>query len=429
MITLHTSDVAPFLSAEELNQAKEASKVSLKKVQSKTGKGAEWLGWRTILAEPNDALIEEIDTLATEIRSKADILIVVGIGGSYLGAKAVIDSLIDSRPKQKVEILYAGHHISGTYLSRLVDYISQPKADGSKKSVYVNVISKSGTTIEPALAFRVLRNWLNSTYGEADAKTRISCTTSPNGGALNKIIDANGYKKFVIPDDVGGRFSVFTPVGLIPIAVAGIDVRTFYYGAIAEFKSNEQAAEKLIEYTATRFALYKKGYKIDVIATFEPELTGIGGWLQQLLGESEGKGHHGLYPAVHGYSTDLHSLGQMVQDGERNLIETFITVKKAAKTMLVPRDEADFDGLNFVAGKTFHEINKMAYLGTKEAHSEGGVPIMTIEIESISAEIIGRLLYFFELACAVYVYNLDVNPFDQPGVEGYKKAMYRLLGK
>lgn len=429
MITLQTQDTKAFLNAQDYAKALEKSDHSLSLLKSKKGKGSEWLGWRDILAQPNDALLEEIDALATDIREKADILIVVGIGGSYLGAKAVIDSLIDQRPKQKVEIIYAGHQISGTYLKRLLGYLSKPKSDGSTKSVFLNVISKSGTTIEPALAFRVLRNWMNSTYGVEETKGRISCTTGPNGGALNKIIEANGYKKFVIPDNVGGRFSVFTPVGLIPIAVSGVDIRAFFYGAVSEFKNNELDAKTVLEYVATRYSLYKSGFKIDIIASFEPELSGIGGWLQQLLGESEGKSHNGLYPAVHSYTTDLHSLGQMVQDGERNLFETFITVKKAFTDLVVPKDDADFDGLNFVAGKTFHEINQMAFLGTKEAHIEGGVPVLNLQIERINEESIGRLLYFFELACAIYVYNLEINPFDQPGVEGYKKAMYRLLGK
>jgi glucose-6-phosphate isomerase len=275
----------------------------------------------------------------------------------------------------------------------------------------------------------VLRNWLISTYGEEDSKQRISCTTSAKGGALNKIIEANNYKKFVIPDDVGGRFSVLTPVGLLPIAVAGIDIKSMYYGAVSAFQMFEKNPAKVLNYASIRYALYKKGYKVDVIASFEPELSSIGGWLQQLLGESEGKNHHGLYPAVHSYSTDLHSLGQMIQDGERFFMETFITIKNPSVNMTVPSDYDDFEGLNFVAGKTFHEINTMAFLGTKESHVQGGVPVLNLELNKIDAETIGELLYFFELACGIYVYNLDVNPFDQPGVEGYKKAMYRLLGK
>jgi glucose-6-phosphate isomerase len=429
MITVKTQEAQSFLDSELLSKAVETSKKSLYAIQTKSGKGAEWLGWQDILAQPDDALLTEIDELATRIRKDADVFVVVGIGGSYLGAKAVIDALVDSRGSKKVEIVYAGHHMSGTYLTRLIDYLSAPKADGSKKSVYMNVISKSGTTIEPALAFRFLRDWFNKTYGANEANKRISCTTSPQGGALNKIIEANGYQKFVIPDSVGGRFSVLTPVGLLPIAVAGIDVKSLFYGAVSAAKMITDNSDQIIDYTATRFALYQSGYKVDIIASFEPELHGIGGWLQQLLGESEGKEHKGLYPAVHGYSTDLHSLGQMVQDGERNLFETFLTVKTPAKQLVVKEDSDNYDGLNFVAGKTMHEINTMGFLGTKEAHISGGVPVIEMQLERISAEEIGALLYFFELSCGVYVYNLDINPFDQPGVEAYKKAMYRLLGK
>lgn len=429
MITVKTQEAKSFISSELLNEAVEASKKSLKALQSKSGKGSEWLGWQDILAEPDDALLSEIDELAGKIRKDADVFVVVGIGGSYLGAKAVIDALIDSRGSKKVEIVYAGHHMSGTYLSRLLDYLSSPKADSTRKSVYMNVISKSGTTIEPALAFRFLRDWFNKTYGETEAQKRILCTTSPLGGALNKIIEANNYQKFAIPVSVGGRFSVLTPVGLLPIAVAGIDIKTLFYGAVSAANFFKENAEPVIDYTATRFALYQSGYKIDIIASFEPELLGIGGWLQQLFGESEGKENKGLYPAVHGYSTDLHSLGQMVQDGERNLFETFLTVKTPAKQLIIPLDADNYDGLNFVAGKTMHEINTMGFLGTKEAHLSGGVPVIQIELDRITPEEIGALLYFFELSCGVYVYNLDVNPFDQPGVEAYKKALYRLLGK
>ena len=429
MISLNLQEALSYLNSDEVSESQLLSADSFNKLKQKNGKGSEWLGWRSILETPNDALLENIERLAHRIRQEADVFIVCGIGGSYLGAKAVIDALIDQRTGKKVEIRYAGHNMSGTYQTRLINYISQPKADGTKKSVFLNVISKSGTTIEPALSFRVLRNWMISAYGEEDTKQRISCTTSSSGGALNKVIEANNYKKFIIPDDVGGRFSVLTPVGLLPIAVAGIDIKSLYYGAVSAFQAFEKNPAKVLNYASIRYALYKKGFKIDIIASFEPELSGIGGWLQQLLGESEGKSKKGLYPAVHSYSTDLHSLGQMVQDGERTMIETFLTVKNPSVNLTVPSDYDDFEGLNFVAGKTFHEINTMAFLGTKEAHVEGGVPILAIELNKIDAETIGELLYFFELACAIYVYNLDSNPFDQPGVEGYKKAMYRLLGK
>lgn len=429
MIKFNFEDAIQFVESSVFQDAISLSKQSFKALQSKTGKGSEWLGWRDLLAEPNDALLDSIERYASQIRQKADVFIVCGIGGSYLGAKAVIDALVDQRSGNKVKIVYVGHQMSGTYLNRLLNYLSQPKPDGQTKSVYLNVISKSGTTIEPALAFRVIRNWMKETYGDDQTKSRISCTTSPSGGALNKIIDAEHYRKFIIPDSVGGRFSVLTPVGLLPIAVAGIDIKSLFYGAVGAYQSYETNPETVIHYTSIRYSLYKSNFKIDVISSFEPELSGMGGWLQQLLGESEGKEKYGLYPAVHSYSTDLHSLGQMVQDGERTLFETFLTVKNPSNQLSIPTDFNDFEGLNFIAGKTFHEINTKAFLGTKEAHIQGGVPVIQVVLDKLSPQGIGELIYFFEVACAVYVYNLGLNPFDQPGVEAYKKAMYRLLGK
>lgn len=427
MIKIDTSEAQKFITANQ-EETIALSKESFDKVINGTGKGSEWLGWRTILTKPNDALLEDIDDLASNIRETADIFIVCGIGGSYLGAKAMIDALF-AHQQNKVEVLYIGHHMSGSYLKNIVDYISKPKEDGSSKSIYLNVISKSGTTLEPGIAFRVLRNWMNETYGKENANSRIICTTSPEGGALNKIIKANNYKKFEIPNDVGGRFSVLTPVGLLPLAVAGVDVKSLFYGAVSLMEAMNENQSDLIDYVSTRYGLYKSDYKIDIIASFEPELLSIGGWLQQLYGESEGKQHNGLYPTVHGYSTDLHSLGQMVQDGERNLFETFLTVATHNSDITVPGDDDNFDELNYVAGKSFNEINQKAFLGTKEAHIDGGVPVITIELDQINSTTLGELIYFFEMACAVYVYNLDVNPFDQPGVEAYKKAMFRLLGK
>lgn len=428
MIKLDTSSAVTFLSKNEIGAAKECSSKSLTSVIEKSGAGPEWIGWRDILQNPNDALISEISTISDEIRRDADVFIVCGIGGSYLGAKAVIDALGSFFPGKGPEILYAGHHMSARYLEELVEYLGQKKSDGSAKSVYLNVISKSGTTTETAIAFRVLRDWMNATYG-ADTKKRIFCTTSADGGALNKVIKANGYKKFILPDDVGGRFSVLTPVGLLPIAVAGFDIRSLFYGAVAEFKNIETSPETLLEYVATRTALYKKGFAVDIIASFDPELKSFGGWMQQLMGESEGKNHKGLYPAVHAYSTDLHSLGQMVQDGQRNMLETFLVVDKPASDLKLPFDNDDYDGLNYIAGKSIHEINTKAYLGTRSAHHDGGVPVISIHIDDVTEETVGALLYFFEIATAVYVYNLEENPFDQPGVEDYKKAMFKLLGK
>jgi len=428
MIKVDTSLARTNLSEAEIQDAISSSLASFQGVKSKTGKGHEWLGWRDLVSNPNDALLGEISGLADLIRRQADVFIVCGIGGSYLGAKAVIDALAPIFNPPGPEIIYAGHHMSARYLNELVAYLRKKKNDGSSKQIYLNVISKSGTTTETAVAFRVLRDMMEEMYGEETAN-HIICTTSAHGGALNKIITAKGYKKFVLPDDIGGRFSVLTPVGLIPIAVAGLDIRALFYGAVSEYRSLESEGDRLIEYTALRYALYKKGYAIDLIASFEPELNSLGGWMQQLLGESEGKNHKGLYPAVHSYSTDLHSLGQMVQDGQRNMIETFIVVDGDDNRLAMPGDKEDYDGLNYLTGKTLHDINNKARLGTLQAHADGGVPIINIHIPMISEESVGALIYFFEIATAVYVYNLGENPFDQPGVEDYKKAMFKLLGK
>lgn len=420
--TLDLSQAAPFLDAGDLENAANRIHNAFADVKAGTGKGSEWLGWRRILAEPDDALLNRIDSIAAEIRNDADVFIVCGIGGSYLGARAVIEALGPFFGWNGPEIVYAGHHMSGRYLNELVRHLEG-------KRVWLNVISKSGTTMETALAFRVLRQWMNRTYGEKTAAKRIITTTSASGGALNRVIEANGYRKFVLPDDVGGRFSVLTPVGLLPIAVAGIDVRELFYGGVAAYREAENGGGDVFAYAAARLALYGHGRKIDVLATFEPNLNAFGGWMQQLFGESEGKDGKGLYPAVHGYSTDLHSLGQMVQDGERNLIETFLAVDEDRDALVLSAEATDFDGLNYLAGRTMHAVNAIALQGTREAHVAGGVPVMTIRVNRLDAATMGGLIYFFELATALYGYALGVNPFDQPGVEDYKKAMYRLLGK
>jgi len=401
---------------------------ALTQLKEKTGPGSEWLGWRDMLADPNDAELEQISELGSEIRSKADVFIVCGIGGSYLGAKAVIDALSDHFDPDGPEILYAGHHMGGKYLEQLISYLQKPKADGTQKNIYLNVISKSGSTLETALSFRMIRELLEDMY-EDKASEHIICTTGKEGGLLNGMIDTKGYRKFIVPDDVGGRFSVLTPVGLIPIAVAGIDIRTLFYGAVTAYNQYEENAEDLLEYAALRNAIHDSGKTIDVFATFEPELSSIGGWIQQLLGESEGKEGKGIFPTVATFSTDLHSLGQFIQQGQRSLMETFIIVEKPFSNLKVNNLEGDDDQLNYLSGKSFHEINSKARKGTVEAHSEGDVPIVRIYMDALNAENIGQLIYFFELLTGIFVYSLKVNPFNQPGVEDYKKAMYRLLGK
>jgi len=428
MIKLDTNAAQSFVTETDLRSALQLSQNSLQDVLKKTGKGPEWTGWIDLMKSPNDALLSELSELAESIRRDADVFIVCGIGGSYLGAKAVIDALGAFFSGKLPEIVYAGHHMSARYLNELVAYLSAPNKDGKTKSVYLNVISKSGTTTETALAFRILRDWMKETYG-VGANKRIICTTSASGGALNKIIDAEGYKKYVLPDNIGGRFSVLTPVGLLPVAVAGFDIRALYYGAVSEYERILRAPQTLVDYASLRYALYSAGYRVDVIASFEPELRSFGGWMQQLMGESEGKNHKGLYPAVHAYSTDLHSLGQMVQDGERNIIETFLVVEQPVSDAVLPADADNYDGLNYLSGRSIHDINTKAYLGTSQAHHDGGVPVLSIKVPKITEESLGALIFFFELATAVYVYNLGENPFDQPGVEDYKKAMFKLLGK
>ncbi|WP_421774481.1 glucose-6-phosphate isomerase [Gracilimonas sp.] len=428
MINCDISIARKFIQDDEYLKARKKADTALDHLKNKTGSGSEWLGWRDLLANPNDAELEQISSLGQEIRSKADVFIVCGIGGSYLGAKAVIDALSPHFRSNGPEILYAGHHIGGKYLEQLLKYLGQPKENGEPKSIYVNVISKSGSTLETALAFRMLRELMEELYGE-DASEHIICTTSKEGGLLNKLIDQKGYRKFIIPDNVGGRYSVLTPVGLLPIAVAGIDIRTLFYGAVSAYNSYEENAEDLLEYAALRNSIHESGKTIDVFATFEPELTSLGGWIQQLLGESEGKEGKGIFPTVATFSTDLHSIGQFIQQGKRSLMETFIIVEKPFSKLQVNELEGNDDELNYLAGKSFHEINTKAREGTTEAHSEGDVPIVKISLPALNEENIGQLIYFFELLTGIFVYSLGVNPFNQPGVEDYKKAMYRLLGK
>lgn len=428
MIKVDVSQAKSFLTDGEFEKAITKAQKSLETVQNKTGAGSEWLGWRDLLEDPNDAILEQLDGLAAEVREDADVFIVCGIGGSYLGARAVIDALSPFFGSNGPEILYAGNQMSGKYLEQLIAYLEEPIDDGESKSVYLNVISKSGTTLETALSFRVLRDWMTEQFPE-DVDERIICTTSAEGGALNQLIEQHGYQKFVIPDDVGGRFSVLTPVGLLPIAVAGIDIRTLMYEAVSKYEELEQNPQDVLEYAATKYALYQKGKTLDLITSFEPELKALGGWLQQLLGESEGKDEKGMFPAVASYSTDLHSLGQFVQQGTRSLMETFLVVDSSANKLTIEEIEGDHDGLNYLAGRSFHEINHRAFEGTIKAHTNGGVPSVVITLKKLNAQHVGEFIYFYELLTAVYCYCLDVNPFNQPGVEDYKKEMYQLLGK
>jgi glucose-6-phosphate isomerase len=428
MIKTDTAGARRFIKQEEFNSAFGKAQDAFLKVTEASGPGSNWLGWRRILKSPNDAQLDRIERHAAEIRRDADVFIICGIGGSFTGAKAIIESLTSRFAYKGPEILYAGHHMGGKYLHDLMEYLKLPKENGEPKKVYLNVISKSGSTLETALAFRSIRSWMHEMYGE-EAKKQIIATTGDTGGVLNKIVEAEGYSKYIIPEDIGGRFSVLTPVGLLPVSVAGIDIQTLYYGAVAEYEQAEASPDKILEYASVRYVLHKNGYALDVIGSFEPEMMGFAAWTQQLLGESEGKEGKGLFPATASFSTDLHSIGQMIQQGQRNMLETLFVVENPISTLKIAETGDNTDELGYLEGKTFHEINHSAQEGTVQAHLEGGVPVIKIILEKLNAQQIGRLIYFYELMTAVYVYMLEVNPFNQPGVENYKKAMYRLLGK
>lgn len=400
-------------------------------LENGTGKGNDFLGWLHLPSSISEAELKDIEDTAATLRSKCEVVVAIGIGGSYLGTRAVVEALNNSfdhlqAQRQNPVLLYAGHNIGEDYLYELTEYLK------GKQFGLIN-ISKSGTTTEPALAFRMLKKQLEDAVGKAEAKHRIVAITDASKGALRKLADQEGYKTFIIPDNVGGRFSVLTPVGLLPIAVAGISIRDLVSGAVSmetatgadvPFEQNIAAI-----YAATRNELYKSGKKIEILANFHPKLHFIGEWWKQLYGESEGKEHKGIFNASVDFTTDLHSMGQWIQDGERTIFETVLSVEKPNHTVTVPSDEADLDGLNFLAGKRVDEVNKMAELGTQLAHVDGGVPNLKITLPEVNAFYIGQLFYFFERACGISGYTLGVNPFDQPGVEAYKKNMFALLNK
>ena len=394
-------------------------------LNSREGKGSDFLGWEDLPVTYDKEEFLKIKTAANKIRSNSDILIVIGIGGSYLGSKAAIGMLGNHfKVDGELEVVFAGHHISSTYMMDLVDYIEG-------KDFSINVISKSGTTTEPALAFRFFKKLLIEKYGIVEANSRIYATTDKDKGALRTLADKEGYTTFVVPNDVGGRFSVLTAVGLLPIAASGINIDEIMEGAEAAYYEylNNPLESDVTKYVAIRNILYRKGIKIEMLVSYEPSFHYLGEWWKQLFGESEGKENKGIFPASASFSTDLHSLGQYIQDGERHLFETVITVKKPKREIIIEEDELNLDGLNYLAGKTIDYVNRQAYLGTLLAHTDGGVPNMLIEIPEINPKSFGHLVYFFEKSCAISGYLLGVNPFDQPGVEAYKKNMFALLEK
>ena len=431
-LTLDLSKTAPFLKENELDYMEDLVKAAHEKIHNKTGAGNDFLGWVDLPINYDKAEFERIKAAAKKIQSDSEVLIVIGIGGSYLGARAAIEMLshsfhsaLDASKRKTPQIFFVGNNISSTYMADLLEVIEG-------KDVSVNVISKSGTTTEPAIAFRIFKAYLEKKYGKEEAKKRIFATTDKAKGALKSLADAEGYETFVVPDDVGGRFSVLTAVGLLPIAVAGISIDEMMQGAADARKkySNPSLKENACyQYAAARNALYNKGKAIEILVNYEPSLHYFNEWWKQLYGESEGKDGKGLFPAAVDFSTDLHSMGQYIQEGRRNLIETVLNVEEVSKKIFIEETPDDGDGLNFLAGKDMDFVNKKAFQGTLLAHNDGGVPNMIVNIPELSAYYFGQLVYFFEKACGISGYLLGVNPFDQPGVEAYKKNMFALLGK
>jgi glucose-6-phosphate isomerase len=397
----------------------------------KTGKGNDFLGWIDLPDDTSGELIDKIEMLAENLKQKSEVFVVIGIGGSYLGARAIIDALSHHFSQLKQDegtpvVIYAGQNISEDYLSDLLEMLD-------RKDYSITVISKSGTTTEPAVAFRILRNHIEQKYGVAEARKRIVAITDKEKGALKQLADEEGYETFVVPDDVGGRYSVLTPVGLLPIAVAGYDIRALLNGAkkMKSLIESDYSIDKnpVSAYAAVRNELYKIGKTTEIMVNYEPRLYYFTEWWKQLYGESEGKENKGIFPAGVGFTTDLHSMGQYIQEGLRNIFETVISVEKPDHQLKVPSDPKNMDKLNYIAGMPIHEVNHQAELGTTLAHMDGGVPNLRITIPKVNEEVLGEMVYFFEMACALSGYILDVNPFDQPGVEAYKKNMFALLGK
>ena len=397
------------------------------KLHENSNDESDFRGWLELPINYNKEEFGRIKKTAKTIREKFDTFIIIGIGGSYLGARAVIEGLTNSfrNYEEKPKIFYAGNNLSSDYLDEMIEYVSG-------RNFAINVISKSGTTTEPAIAFRIFRDILIQKYGEKEAKERIFVTTDKEKGALRTLADKEGYETFIIPDNIGGRYSVLTAVGLLPIAVAGIDIDELMQGAQFAFEKYSDKNLKYngcYRYAVARNVLYNNGKEIEILANYEPKLHYINEWWKQLFGESEGKEYKGLLPVGMDFTTDLHSLGQYVQQGKRNLIETVIDVKEANSEIILGIDEKNIDGLNFLVGKSVEHVNKMAMEGTIEAHVSGEVPTIQITIDKLDAKTIGHLIYFFEKACAVSGNILGVNPFNQPGVEEYKRNMFRLLGK
>ncbi len=432
-LTLDIQNVRPFISESTLFACQDRLNQIQQNMEKGEGPGNDFLGWQHLPSETPDSLLEKIKGEALRLRELAEVVVCIGIGGSYLGAKAALsfcshtfENQLPKESREGPEVYFAGHNISSDYLLDLIDVIAD-------RSFALIVISKSGTTTEPALAFRIMKQHLEKRHGVEGARDRIVAITDKQKGALKQLADEQGYPTFVIPDDVGGRFSVLTPVGLLPIAVSGISIDPLMAGA-RQMESLLTATAKMDKnpaclYAAVRHALYQQGKTLEVVSGFHPALEFILEWWKQLAGESEGKEGKGLFPASVLFTTDLHSLGQWIQEGQRNLFETFLTLEKSRREVTVPAFSEDGDGLSYLEGKSLDFINEKAYKGTVEAHLEGGVPNLTLKLKDRSPETLGALFYFFQRTIALTGYLLDVNPFDQPGVEFYKRNMFRLLNK
>jgi glucose-6-phosphate isomerase len=391
-------------------------------IRSKSGAGSDFLGWHTLPQEMDERVVK-INKTAERLKKHSDILLVIGIGGSYLGSQAVITALDGYFNDKDMEIIFVGHHLSAAYIASLKRYLDD-------KSFSINVISKSGTTTEPAVAFRIFRTMLEEKLGKAEAAKRIVATTDASKGALRNLADQEGYETYVVDDNVGGRYSVFTPVGLLPIACAGHNIELLLAGAKDMLEASEVGdTDDIYTYVALRHALYESGKKIEMFVHYEPSLQYVAEWWKQLFGESEGKENRGLFPASAGFTTDLHSLGQYIQEGERHVFETVVSIKEPLSNLKIESDKDNLDGLNYLEGQSIDYVNKQAMQGTLLAHQDGGAPSIVIELTRLDAYHLGSLLYFYELACALSGYVLEVNPFNQPGVEAYKKNMFALLEK
>ena len=429
-IKLKLSGTENFVRNEEYAKIQPAVKMASDLLYSGKGAGNDYIGWVDLPNNYDKDEFERIKKAAKKIQSNSEVLIVIGIGGSHLGGRAALEFVNGVNFNKKVhkgipEVYFVGNSISSDYLSDIIEILGD-------RDFSINVISKSGTTTEPAIAFRIFKKIIEDKYGKEGAKERIFATTDKARGALKSMCNTEGYETFVIPDDVGGRFSVLTPVGLLPMAAAGIDIDAVMQGAsdaVATYKNDDLENNDCLKYAATRQILGRKGKAIEILANYEPSLTMFGEWYKQLYAESEGKDGKGIFPVSANFSTDLHSIGQFIQDGSRNLFETVLWVENAKKNITIETDAENLDGLNFVADKTIQYVNSKAYAGTFLAHVDGGVPTMVIEVEKSDAYNFGQLVYFFEKALAISGYMLGVNPFDQPGVEAYKKNMFALLGK